>query len=126
MRGNHLAGKKSFSRKVPPAAVDSVEGPASLTSPPPSPPSSAYQLPLTDNDHVATDVETCDYEAMLQEQPTSHDPGAVYGGRADGLQHASPRVVAELIQAERAWACACASSMHLAKNAKRQSTILIL
>ena len=67
----------------------------------------------------------CEYEEALREQPTSTGPvtlnatstelRSVYGARTDGKRHASSSVVDELIQAERAWGSACASSLHLAR-----------
>ena len=90
---------------------------------------------------VSSRSPLCEFEELLLERPTSREPVApnaistelssaepstarffvcagrpcVYGSRSDGKRHASPNVVDELIQAERAWGAACASSLQLGR-----------
>ena len=44
----------------------------------------------------------------------------VYAPPANGKRHACPRVVSELLAAERAWGYACASSFHLVRACKQR------
>ena len=102
--------------------VNGTDGQVALDSPP------RAEVPTT-----AT--ATCEYEEMLCEQPASKKPikldaspseaRAAYGDRSDGKRHANRDVVDQLILAERAWACACASSLHLVQACKQQDETVL-
>ena len=117
---------RKASAKIHPAAPElspDQSAPSPLPSPPASPPVAAPK-------EGAGERAACEYEEMLCERPIAgpaipaeasmEEARAVYAARADGKHHANGQVVEDLIQAERAWACACASSFHLVHACKRR------